>query len=276
MELGIFAKTFPRSTLAETLDAVAEAGVRVVQFNLSCAGLESMPVSVPPVTIEAIRAGCARRGIAIAALSGTYNMIHPDPTVRAAGLDRLAVVVATAAAIGAPIVTLCSGTRDPVDMWRAHPANGSPAAWRNLRDALTRAVAIAEQHKVVLGIEPEPGNVVDSPPRAARLLEECGSDRLGIVIDPANLLEHTNTAERQLTVAFRVLGPHIVLAHAKDRDTSGAIVAPGCGIVPWRRYVDLLRGSDYRGPLIAHGFGEAVAPQAMAFLRELLRERGAN
>src|SRR5690606_37914994 len=38
VEIGIFAKTFIRPTVGETLDAVAAHGVRTVQFNLSCVG----------------------------------------------------------------------------------------------------------------------------------------------------------------------------------------------------------------------------------------------
>ena len=44
MEIGIFAKTFVRPTLGETLDAVAEHGVRTVQFNLSCVGLPTLRI----------------------------------------------------------------------------------------------------------------------------------------------------------------------------------------------------------------------------------------
>jgi sugar phosphate isomerase/epimerase len=43
MQIGIFAKTFTRPTLAETLDAIAAHGIRCVQFNMSCAGLPTLP-----------------------------------------------------------------------------------------------------------------------------------------------------------------------------------------------------------------------------------------
>ena len=42
MHLGIFAKTFPRPTLEETLDAVADHGLTHVQFNMSCIGLPTL------------------------------------------------------------------------------------------------------------------------------------------------------------------------------------------------------------------------------------------
>lgn len=43
MELGIFARTFSRSSFEETLDAVLDHGLAHVQFNLSCAGLPTLP-----------------------------------------------------------------------------------------------------------------------------------------------------------------------------------------------------------------------------------------
>lgn len=43
MKLGIFTKTFQRPTLDAKLEAVAAHGMREVQFNLSCAGLPSLP-----------------------------------------------------------------------------------------------------------------------------------------------------------------------------------------------------------------------------------------
>src|SRR5262249_32713733 len=43
MHLGIFAKTFPRPTIEETLDAIADRGLTHVQFNMSCVGLPTLP-----------------------------------------------------------------------------------------------------------------------------------------------------------------------------------------------------------------------------------------
>ena len=43
MHLGIMAKTFPRETFEQTLDAIADLGITHVQFNLSCAGLTTLP-----------------------------------------------------------------------------------------------------------------------------------------------------------------------------------------------------------------------------------------
>ena len=41
MQIGIFTKVFERATLAERLDAVRACGLDCVQFDLSCAGVDS-------------------------------------------------------------------------------------------------------------------------------------------------------------------------------------------------------------------------------------------
>ena len=43
MQLGIFAKTFDRPDVASCLQAVADAGIPATQFNLSVAGLPTIP-----------------------------------------------------------------------------------------------------------------------------------------------------------------------------------------------------------------------------------------
>ena len=92
MEIGIFAKTFVRPALAATLDAVVAHGLRCVQLNLACAGLPTLPDALEPGQCAAIRRELDARSITLAALSGTFNMIHPDVQVRADGLRRLRVL----------------------------------------------------------------------------------------------------------------------------------------------------------------------------------------
>jgi sugar phosphate isomerase/epimerase len=100
MRLGIFAKTFPRPTLEETLAAVAASGLPVVPFKMALTGGPSMPDAISAELAARVATAAAERVLSIAAVSGTYNMAHPDPGVRAGGLRRLGVLVAAAAALG--------------------------------------------------------------------------------------------------------------------------------------------------------------------------------
>jgi len=112
MELGIFAKTFRRPNAQATLEAVQALGLGCVQFNFECGGLPSMPEEVPPLALATIGAASRDTRVRLAALSGTFNMAHPEPAVRKGGLLRLRVVAEAAAQLGIPLVTLCTGTRD--------------------------------------------------------------------------------------------------------------------------------------------------------------------
>jgi sugar phosphate isomerase/epimerase len=82
--IGIFARTFPGATPDVVLRQARDAGFAHVQYNMVCSGLTSLPSHVPPDAIEALRAASAQHGVALSALSATYNLIHPDPDVRAA------------------------------------------------------------------------------------------------------------------------------------------------------------------------------------------------
>ena len=53
MQLGVFAREFARLTVAETLGAVANAGLSAAQFNLSVLGLPTVPEAVPAADIAA-------------------------------------------------------------------------------------------------------------------------------------------------------------------------------------------------------------------------------
>ena len=271
MQIGIFAKTFVRPTLDATLDAVAAHGVRVVQFNLSCAGLPTLPDALDAGTCAAIRKAHEGRGLTIAAISGTYNMIHPDAQVRRAGLRRLEVLAAACKELGTATITLCTGSRDPANMWRHHPANTAPDAWRDLLASMGAALAIAERHGVTLGVEPEVSNVVDSAAKARRLLDELRSPRLKIIMDGANLFHSGDLATQHavLDAAFALLGPDIVLAHAKDLTADGAAgdAAAGTGVLDYPHYLALLAAAGYGGPLILHALAEEPVSAAVDFLQ---------
>jgi sugar phosphate isomerase/epimerase len=268
--IGIFAKTFVRPTLEDNLDAVAGHGLSVVQYNLACAGLPSLPERIEPRLAQQIAAAATTRGITLAAVSGTFNMIDPIRERRDAGMRRLAQLAGACALLGTRIITLCTGTRDPDDMWRGHPANGRPDAWADLLRAMEQALAIAEEHNLWLAIEPETANVVDSAAKAARLLDELRSPRLKIIIDPANLFRAEDLPHQRsiFDAAFDLLGPDIVLAHAKDvRVVDGTVhhVAAGTGVLDYQHYLALLRHIPV--PLIVHGLAEAEVKGALAFLR---------
>ncbi len=274
MLLGIFAKTFSRSTVEEVFAAVAKHHLRSVQFNFSCAGLLSLPEQIDLQVTNRIRKAAAAHRIEIAAVSGTFNMIHPDANLRRDGLHKLGIIAASCERIGTSLVTLCTGTRDPENMWARHVDNDSPAAWRDLRVTLTKALTLADKHNVTLCIEPETGNAVSSARQARRLLDEMKSPRLKVIMDPANLFQPGDLPRMNeiLEEAFDLLGADIVLAHAKELDADGraSSLPLGAGMLDWEHYVALLKAAKFKGSIIMHGFEERDAAASTKFLRDQL------
>ncbi|MHA6642613.1 sugar phosphate isomerase/epimerase family protein [Mesorhizobium sp. A623] len=278
MQLGIFAKTFAAQGALSSLQAVATAGFETAQFNLACLGMPSMPEHIDPAVAADVAEAAVRTGISITAVSGTYNMIHPDITVRKAGLARLEVLCGVSHGMGTRLVTLCTGTRDPADQWRWHPANADADAWRDLLVEMEKAVAIAERFDLELGIEPELANVVSSAAAAAQLFKEMASPRLRIVLDPANLFEVATPEERHRLVeeAVGLLGPNITMAHAKDRSADGGFTAAGQGVIDFPHFVACLESAGFDGPLITHGLTEAKAPAVARFLKGVLERHASS
>jgi sugar phosphate isomerase/epimerase len=276
MDLGIFAKTFTRPALPEILDAVVAAGLGTIQFNmaLTTAGA-SLPDEIPLALAAQVRDEVAHHGLKMAAVSGTYNMAHPDATVRAAGSRRLDVLIAAAPTMGTRVVTLCTGSRCVEDMWRGHPDNASAEAWSDMRSSVEAAIGAAETHDVTLGFEPEHNNIVSDAATGRRLLDELGSPpQLKVVIDPANLFTGGDL-DRQadtLNAAFDLLGDDLVLAHAKDVTADGAVVAAGHGALDYDRYLSLLHFAPREIPLIMHGLTEADVPACRSFIKKALAQ----
>ena len=279
MRLGIFAKTYDRPEVASCLQAVADAGIPAAQFNLSVAGLPTIPdAPVADAVIHRIRAAAGHAGVALAAISGTFNAAHPDPAHRQTYLDRFPHLCAAASDLQIDIITLSSGSRDPDDMWRWHPDNTTAQAWADSRTTLQALAALAEDFGLTLAVEPEHSNVVATAEQAIMMLDQVASPALKIVYDAANLLDpdgyDPTMAADAITRDIATLGPHIALAHAKELIAHRAPAAPGAGMLPWPLIVQTLHKAGFDGTLVTHGLPETSVPLAVATLSAALAATG--
>ncbi|MBN1813444.1 MAG: sugar phosphate isomerase/epimerase [Anaerolineae bacterium] len=278
MRIGIMDGTIVRPTLEETLDAVRDFGIYHMQFDLGRPSLAELPERPGPDLYDRIRHAFDARNMTISALSGQYNMIHPDVQKRQDGLQRLRVLASACDRLGTSVITLCTGTRDPTSMWRRHPDNDSPEAWTDLVASMRQAVQIAEEYGVTLAFEPEVANVVDSAHKARRLLDEMGSPYLKVVMDGANIF-HAGELPRMreiLDEAFALLGKDIALAHAKDLDRDGQAghLAAGKGLLDYEHYLSLLNKLEFDVAVILHGLTESELPESLAFIRTRMEAIG--
>ena len=142
-------------------------------------------------------------------------------------------------------------------MWRRHPDNDAPDAWEDLLHTMEEALTLTEETGVTLAFEPEVSNVVDSARKGRLLLDTLRSPRLKVVMDGANIFHAGELPHMRaiLEEAIDLLGPDIVLAHAKDLDHDGDAgnLAAGTGLLDYPLYLSLLQQAGFTGPLILHG-----------------------
>ncbi len=275
MRIGVCTTDFTVRPALELFQRVKELGFACVQFAFASvtetgfepSGVYEIPFNVSADALDAIRAASAQTGVDIVAVNGTYNMAHPDAAMREEGIARFEGFAQAVVALGVQYISLCSGTRNSDHLWTHHPDNGTPEAWDDALDSLKRASAVAERLGLVLAIETEANNVIDTPEKARRMLDSVGSPALGMIMDCANLFHH-GTAYRKnvdntMMEAFAAYGRDVVLAHGKDIcEGDGIQFCPtGQGIVNYPLFYSLLEEYKYQGDMLLHGiYDEALMP----------------
>lgn len=274
MKLGIFAKTFSGDLPSTVLKHCFDSGFSVAQYNMACSGVASMPAKISSSDCRTVRDAALSNNVDLCAMSATYNMIHPDLTIRNDGHKKLAVIASAAQQMGIKLLTLCTGTRNAEDQWRTHRDNVSPEAWNDLLTSMEVALQIAEDNDLELGVEPELANVANSAAKAKHLLDELQSDRLKIIFDPANLFEKTSLSNQRDIVSrgIDLLAPNLAMAHAKDRFSDGEFATAGMGVLDYTHYLRHLHQTGFKGPLVAHGLKADEASQVSKFLTDKLQE----
>ena len=274
---GLYTPELKRTSLNETFAAIKGYGVTDVQFNFISVCGEELPAEIEPGLPEEIGLTAKAAGITISAVNGTFNMIHPDKSAREEGIRRFELIARSCRGLGCPMVTLCTGSRNTEHMWSWHDGNLAPEAWSDLLRTTERILPIAEHYGLILGVEPEVSNVVNTPEKARLYLDTVGSPRLKIIMDPANLFQPGDAKPENvrpiLEDAFSLLGEDIIAAHGKDilAGPGTAFTSAGRGIVDFEYFTVLLRRYGYDGPIILHGIkSEAEFSPAIAHVNKIL------
>lgn len=272
--IGVMTTEFDGAGLAEVADRIREHGIDTVQLQLGSAveevpirdallfGLDALGPHLNAAFATQVGEVLSTRGIRVAAVDGTYNMIHPDQKRRTRNLGHLVNLIDLAHLFDTDIVTVCTGTRQDI-MWQPSPLNQSDQAWADLLEQLRPAAQAAEAAQVRLAFEPEYNNVVDSAQRARRLMDEVDSPAVKVLLDVANIF-HAGDLDRMsahLDEVFDLVGDDIVLAHAKDldHDADAGGRAAGQGKLDFAHYLLQLQQHRFDGAIVLHQLKE-LAP----------------
>lgn len=288
MRIGLcttdFKHAMPAKELFEKMRAMGFTTTQLAFRSVSeCRFTEDAQIEIPDgvcdEAVEAILAASRESGVSVICVNGTWNMAHPDPAVRAEGLRRFPAFCRAVRAVGSPLVSLCSGSRSPEGLWRYHPDTQSPAAWDDMAQSMRAAAQIAQEHGLVLAIETEASNVIDTPEKARRIMDEVGSPALKMILDCANLF-HPGQASIEamrpmIDRAFAQFGQDIVIAHGKDiRPSEGiSFCGTGFGIVDFPYVVQKLDSIGFSGDMVLHGiYAEEDMPACHHFMQNAIAE----
>ncbi|MEA4824176.1 MAG: sugar phosphate isomerase/epimerase [Clostridiaceae bacterium] len=183
------------------------------------------------------------QGIEVPALGVFTNLIEPDDATLEKNLGIYRRLMELAAKNGIPYLpTECGFIQNS----RGVLAHLYEDRFNRLKASLTKLCEYAKEYDVSLALECCVLDVVPSAKRAADLIEQIGSDRLKVLLDPANLI--ANSSEEDM---FYYLSEHVAYFHGKDRhvnDAYGRLV--GDGDINWCQFLALYHQHNDGAPFI--------------------------
>jgi L-ribulose-5-phosphate 3-epimerase len=267
VSIGARAHDLGRGDAAYIASAAAEAGASCLQLAPAKA-LSDCPPPPEPMRADwarSVSAVLASRGIGVAVLGCYVEICAPGESQRAAAAERIAHNLSMARDFGTRMVA----TETPL-------SGGSPGeALEYLRIALRDLLPIAEGSGAILCVEPVWGHAVRTPRAMAELLGGMGSDSLGVILDPVNLVDPDSDAEgaRAALEAIELFGDRVAAVHVKDYVVRGGAKSPapiGLGLMDWPRVAKAAARAAPRAPFILEEQDRAGFAAGRALLKSIL------
>jgi L-ribulose-5-phosphate 3-epimerase len=196
------------------------------------------------------------------------TLLSPTAEERRRRVDFLHRAIAAAVALGAPVVSLWSGTADDA------PGPGpSDELDERLAEGLRAVCERAADAGIAIGFEPEPGMYVEDMAAFARIQARVGHPALRLTLDVGHA-HLTEDAGAEATV--RAWAPHIVNVQVEGmRRPVHDHLVPWEGDLDVRGVLRVLREVGYQGPatleLSRHSHDAArIARSAAEFLAPVL------
>lgn len=280
VRLSFSTNAFVRISAAEAIDKIAALGYEGVEILADAPHLYADGVSLE--TLRAVEAVLARTNISVANVnantaSGYYrrafweplfepSLAAPDPEERKWRVEYTKKCIDLALNFGCRNVSITSGRMVPGVM----PEEGIVLFRRSLEEVLNYASA----RNVNIGIEYEPGLLVEGFGEVAQLIADFDSSCLGVNLD----LGHSYVAGEDFSQVLRALLGHVFHLHIEDiRDRKHYHRVPGTGDIDFGSVFSELRRCGYNGFATVElytciDFPEEAARQSLAFLEAVMAE----
>lgn len=191
------------------------------------------------------------------------SLANPDSAARRWRVDYSKKCIDMASILEAPCVSITSG--------RPVPGALPEQSMALLRESLRELLEYAAEHSVKIGIEYEPGLLVERCEELAAVLSHVNSVHLGANLD----LGHSHVLEENPETIIRDLGDRIFHVHMEDiKARKHYHLIPGTGDMDFNYLFELLRTYRYGGFVTVELYtyphrAEHAAREALEFLRKL-------
>ena len=278
VQLAFSTNAFTSFSLEDALRSIAAVGYRAVEILAD--GPHAFAMDLTDTYIEKTRDLMMLLGLTVSNVnantaSGYHpdppaekvyepSLCNPDPKQRLWRVDYTRKAIDLAARMSCPNVSITSG----------HALPGCPPedARKLLLESLGQVLEHAAMKGVRVGIDYEPGLLIDNTPELLRLIEDCGSPQLG-----ANFgVGHAWLAGDDVHQSLTLLGDRLFNVHVEDiKGNEHYHLIPGKGDIPiesfmenlkklpWSGYVTVDLNSCAKGPVAAAG-------KAISVLRKML------
>jgi sugar phosphate isomerase/epimerase len=266
-EFGVRGHDFGRMAPGELARKIGQAGFTCLQLAPAKA-LAGYPGAGDPEAERAFARAAAAdfraNGIKVAVLGCYVEALDPDPRVALEERERFSRAIGLCADYGSALVATETG-------------RGTAAGYAALARAAERWAREAEAAGVSIAIEPVFGHTVSEPRLARRLLDDIGSKSLGIIYDPANLVDPSSPGEqgRLFGLALELLGERVMAVHAKDLLFSGGrktAAEPGSGGLDWDSALRDIASLPLRPPILIEDLRPDRLAAARSFLQPLVEQ----
>lgn len=279
MKLAYSTNAYSRWDLNEALTSIARLGF--THAEILCDRPHWFPGTVDTAELRRTAALLARLGLGIGNVNlNTANGYHEPPpmentfepslsngdeALRAWRVAHVIEGVRLAHEIGATCISITSG--------RPQPGVPPAEALDYFAVSVGRICRVASEYGIKVGIEYEPGLLVERAAEALEVIRRVASPVLGVNLD----IGHSYLAGEDARIVIGQLAGRIWNVHVEDIGNGKHYhLIPGTGELPIGRYLAALREAAYDGCLTVELYSypqcpEAAGARALAYLRGILR-----
>ena len=280
MLLAYSTNAFTKTDLLSALNHIADLGYAGAE--ILCERPHWYPDDVDEKQIENIKNILSERGLKVSNLNANTansyfstappeNVFEPSLTNDNPGIRRtreaiILKAIQLAHSIGAPCVSITSGQPTPGCL--------PERATAHFIESLKRICEFADHYNVKIGIEYEPGLIVERATEVCEVIHRVDSPLLGVNLD----IGHSFLIREEPEQAIKSLSGRIWNVHVEDiKNMKHFHLVPGDGDLPFARYLNALKQAKYDGFLTVelYSFPEQpveVGKRSIDFLSGLLSE----